>query len=558
MIVVVLTAGSLLLLGAALSWCSGNTRLNHRSNQYQTTMAAAEAATEMVLSGFTRDFQAQGESLVYGNLASYRAFIPTSDQDAWWSSFSFNDAQGNANRTYVQRTQSAAYRALESQYSGLYGIASRYRVISNARQVDAPQTITTGVRQEVQLATIPIFQFAIFYSMNLEINPGATMNITGRVHGNTNIYTQPAGVTLTFLNDVTAAGNIIANKDPNDPTSRSGGTVKFKAEHDSQAPSLNLPVGTNNTPDAVHAIVELPLATDSSAMSQQRFANKADIVAIVSNSVVRVMVTNRVASLGSNLPPAQWTNFLSTNVTFYNKREGKTVKTTQIDVSRLKTWSEGNVDIRNLVGGTSSARDVNSIYVADMRTQTSSTESGVRVVNGQTLPSGGLTVATPNPLYVKGHYNAPAAALGSTNTSQTKPAALIGDAITVLSSSWNDANSSSAIGSRTAGNTTVNAAFMGGIVPSGGGYYSGGVENFPRFLESWSGRTLTYNGSMVVMFPSKKATAPWGGSDVYVPPRRNWAFDLNFMDSAKLPPGTPSVRALVRAQWATVKPNSTL
>ena len=29
------------------------------------------------------------------------------------------------------------------------------------------------------------------------------------------------------------------------------------------------------------------------------------------------------------------TNFLSTNVTFYSKREGKTIKTTQIDVGRL-------------------------------------------------------------------------------------------------------------------------------------------------------------------------------------------------------------------------------
>ena len=73
-------------------------------------------------------------------------------------------------------------------------------------------------------------------------------------------------------------------------------------------------------------------------------------------------------------------------------------------------------------------------------------------------------------------------------------------------------------------------AKLGGIVPSNGTSYSGGVENFPRFLEHWGGRKLAYNGSMVVMFYSLLAIAPWGGSDVYSPPTRQWTFDLNFMD----------------------------
>ena len=42
---------------------------------------------------------------------------------------------------------------------------------------------------------------------------------------------------------------------------------------------------------------------------------------------------------------------------------------------------------------------------------------------------------------------------------------------------------------------------------------------------------------------------------IYNPPTRNWAFDLNFMDATKLPPGTPEVRALIRADWAAVQPN---
>jgi len=154
--------------------------------------------------------------------------------------------------------------------------------------------------------------------------------------------------------------------------------------------------------------------------------------------------------------------------------------------------------------------------------------------------------------------------LASTNTSLSKPASLVGDAITVLSTAWNDANGNTSLSSRAASSTTVNAAFLSGIVPTGiyssVKQYSGGVENFPRFLEDWSGDTLTYNGSMVVMFYSQIATGLWRGTggtyDIYNPPNRAWAFDINFMNSLKLPPGTPSARALIRLSYAFVAPNS--
>jgi len=150
------------------------------------------------------------------------------------------------------------------------------------------------------------------------------------------------------------------------------------------------------------------------------------------------------------------------------------------------------------------------------------------------------------------------AALGTSDTSGTKPASIVADAITILSTAWSDSNAGNGIGNRLAGNTTVNAAFLAGIVQSDGSHYSGGVENFPRFLEDWSGDTFTYNGSMVVMFDSRYAIVPWGGADVYSPPSRNWFFDVNFMDATKLPPGTPSILTVIRGSWAIVSPNSVL
>jgi hypothetical protein len=303
----------------------------------------------------------------------------------------------------------------------------------------------------------------------------------------------------------------------------------------------------------VRAIVDVPPDTElaTSLMGKQRYYNKADLVILVSNNTV-VAKSGLFNNFATVIPSAEVDYFLKTNVTFYNKREGKTVKTTELDVGILKTWSQTNNNLKTALG-----HDVSSIYIADMRSQSGSTESGVRVKNGQTLPSLGLTVSTPNPLYVQGNYNAPSAFLGTTNTSTTLPASLVGDSINILSTAWNDANAGAGLSSRLAADTTVNAALLGGIVPSNGTSYSGGVENYPRFLEDWGGRKLAYNGSMVVLFYSRFATAPWGGSDVYSPPNRQWTFDLNFLDPSRLPPGTPEARALIRGQWALVKPNTT-
>lgn len=553
LIVLVMGGISLMALGGALNWTASTADLTSRNNEYFRTVAAAEAATEKVVSRITRDFQTGGEGSVYTSLNTYRALTPTVAESAYWGEFTFADGTGAPDSITVDRTSVWGYTNLASQYTGLRGMASTYRVIANARSSLAGRPLAAAVRQELQVASIPIFQFAIFYSVDLEINPGPNMNITGRVHSNANIYSQPVN-TLTFMDHVTAAGDIVLTKSPLDPTSRSVGNVQFQAEHDSRVSALTLPIGTNNSPEAVRAVVEVPPAGEApgSIMGQQRYYNKADLVLVVSNSTVFAR-SGSFNNFGTTIPSAQVNTFMSTT-SFYNKREGRTVNAVQIDVAKLKQWSETNTLLRPLLGN----RDLSSVYVADKRSQTSSTQSGVRLINGQTLPSQGLTVATPNPLYVQGHYNAPSAHLGTSNTSQTRPASLVGDSITVLSTAWNDSNATKSMSHRTASATTVNAAFLAGIVPSDGTYYSGGVENFPRFLENWSGRVFTYNGSMVVMYYSDIATAPWGGSDVYNAPNRNWAFDLNFMDATKLPPGTPQLLAMIRGAWSIIPPNTIL
>jgi len=143
------------------------------------------------------------------------------------------------------------------------------------------------------------------------------------------------------------------------------------------------------------------------------------------------------------------------------------------------------------------------------------------------------------------------ASAGTTNTAYTYPAALIGDAITILSGAWSDtpglALTSAPRNSPTA--TTINAAALEGIVQSTNSNYSGGVENFLRLEENWTGVTLTYNGSIVVMFPSIYATSAWSYGSYYDAPNRNWAFDYNFTVPSKLPHISPKVFRMIRATW---------
>jgi hypothetical protein len=286
-----------------------------------------------------------------------------------------------------------------------------------------------------------------------------------------------------------------------------------------------------------------------------------------------VMVTNSITTNGA----VRVTNTFAfysfvTNVAFYDYRESATVQAVQINVTNLDLWVANTNYFTNSLGifpagnyynslktsGSTeiSPQSIDSIYVFSSVPRTASQLPAVRVVNGSRLPPSGLTVATPEPLYVLGNYNITtngsqtSTTLG--DTTNTSPAALMGDAVTILSPNWSDSYSSGTpITGRTAASTTINAATLEGIVPSNGAHYSGGVENFLRLLENWGGKTLTYNGSIIVLFPSQYATGFWPNTGtVYNPPNRAWGFDLNFNNASLMPPLTPKIKGMIRGSWS--------
>ncbi len=550
----IMTAIALAMLAAAMSWSASSTQLTHRSIQYTRSVAAAEAGTEKVLSQMTKDYLLGGDLLVRDNVASYRQLVPTSADSAFWSGWEFNDAGGNPGRTFVQSATSGSYVNLDPPYAGLRGFVTTYTVVAHAREPAAPQNVVGGVLQEAQLARIPVFQFAMYSSGDMEISCGQPLTINGQVHANKTLYVEPAS-TLTFQSDVTAVLNIFFSRAPGDTRAAPTGTAVYQGQKKAPVQAMSLPIGTNNSPEAIREIIQPPPVGEdpNSAIGRLRYYNLTDMLLTVSDTGVTA-TSGKFNNFATSIPSNELATVVTTTNSFWDAREGKTVRPVDINIGALTAWSQTNSSLRAALG----SKDLASVYVLDGRTLAGTNLGAVRVVNAEILPSRGLTLATARPLYVFGHYNQTNTAnLATANTTTTQPASLVADAVTILSPNWKDAKSTLvATSSRPAIPTTVNAAILTGVVETTQDKYSGGMENFPRFLEAWgSANALTYNGSMVKMFPSQYATNAWGKADVYDPPKRNWAFDLNFSDANRLPPLTPSLMKVFRGQWATVAPD---
>jgi hypothetical protein len=190
----------------------------------------------------------------------------------------------------------------------------------------------------------------------------------------------------------------------------------------------------------------------------------------------------------------------------------------------------------------------------------------LKVVNGAsinlgTCPDGvpcGLTIASENPVYVQGDFNAGA---GGNFAGPHVGASVVADALTLLSNNWNDINSfacpyglgGGVCNFRQAATTTYRLAVAAGkgiSFPQPAGYATyqdfgtdGGTHNFLRMVENWGGQALFYHGSIVSFYYNRQATGVYKCcTTVYSPPSRGYNFDSDFLTPSLLPPRTPMFR----------------
>ncbi len=180
----------------------------------------------------------------------------------------------------------------------------------------------------------------------------------------------------------------------------------------------------------------------------------------------------------------------------------------------------------------------------------------LKIVNGTlgNIITPGLTIASENPVYIQGNFNATPAGLWTAAHAAT---AIIADSVTTLSNRWNDINSFTSPNDsrlRVASSTAYRVAIVSGkglafpkpAAADASFGSDGGVHNFMRNLEDWATPAAThrYRGSLISFFIARQAVGTFKccDGDTYLRGPRDWTFDSDFLIPSLLPPGTPMFR----------------
>lgn len=436
-------------------------------------------------------------------------------------------------------------QVVDEDEEGIRTILAQYEIEADAESTEGT---TERVRALYQVAATPIFQFAVFYGGDLEVLPAPSMTLSGRVHSNRDMYLGTHNGSPGFVLDtgyVRASGKIRRRR--KDDGATMAGTVYAD---DGDGSPVTWPSGMDSDSETwfqdamdrwdgvvrsdVHGVTPLAVPTVGSIAPGGHYDAKAEEggIQILDDAILvgGVDVTGAFNALAGGT--------VVTSTAVYDRREARTGQVYDVNVSRL------NAAIDAYFGSGSHPASFNGVLYMRNTALAVGNPDGFQLSSAGTLIQGnggnavGLTVVTDGPVYLKGDVNA----VGK------KPMAVIADAVNLLSNAWDNTKTPGG-GLPAASDTTYHFAMISGNVetPDGGGAYSGGLENLPRFHENWSGKTATFRGSFVCLGESQYATGAWAyGPPWYLPPNRNWNYDIDFNDVNNLPPETPMVWGIRR------------
>ncbi|MBI3320948.1 MAG: pilus assembly PilX N-terminal domain-containing protein [Candidatus Omnitrophica bacterium] len=420
---------------------------------------------------------------------------------------------------------------------GINIFVKNYRVRTTVQHPTAPG-VTVTLNQVVARRLIYSFQHAVFYDGDLEWLPGPDTTLAGRVHSNADMYLG-AGSLLTVNSEYVRAFGKIYNR-RKDSTTPMNGIVQIKKAGmstyvamtglDSNSPTWTAESQTRwlgTVKSDVHGVTKRAVPVVGSIAPGGYYHTQADV------RIVNGTITDKN---GNPLPVPAGT--IQSTTTFYNNREGKTIRMTEIDLKKLAGYLPGDPP-----GSPSGANflPTNGLIYATRDDAIATEQPGIRLINGSEIyRAGGLTVVSNDPVYIKGTFN----------TVTKKPVAVIADALNLLSNSWDDNKDTQPIDNRIPTATTVNSAFIAGIKTTTTGNYNGGLENYPRLHEKWTGVTLTITGSFVSLWNSEIATGNWQyGNPQYTAPIRNWSYETSFASGTSIPPFSPFAVEIVKGAW---------
>lgn len=491
-------------------------------------------------------------------------------------------------------------------FTGLYSMNQVFEITVSARDSSRSRA---GAVITVNAQSIPVFQFGVFYDQDLEFHPGPSMTFAGRVHTNGNLYTYnnvtfdgvlttPESTFLALKNAETGSNGVFIRNGSGVATkldfdSRSHGEAAYRLRSEQLLDSRLMSAAHGVRPLQLPLPTGMPLwtlllprdAADPELVRRVKMAWKADwnvtvrggVLAIADTTVMKAVFCDslvHVRPAGLEVPSAADCRkiFKPRVNAFVDGRELLQPDLIDIHLDSLKAWSDAAPSTR--------APRVLYVGFTNLPAGTLGDMPAVRLRQGAELPlprslvdSGGLTVATERPLYVMGDFN----------STEWRPASLMGDAVIFLSNppnpsmsadgslpptarcghasafGWCD-NQQSAYAVRRASSTIHNAAVLAGHTATScdkarAGCSSptqgGGVHNMMNYRENWGGgATHTYRGSIVSLFTSRLFTRGFGS--YYSPPVRIWSFETRFQNPAQLPPGTPAVGNVMQTAFRPV------
>ncbi len=478
---------------------------------------------------------------------------------------------------------------IEVDGQGVQTIIQPYLIASAATS----NGYTKHVEKIIDLEKTPIFQYVVFYHEDLEILPGPSMNLQGRIHSNHDIYIGCGGTLTLQTEHLHAAGGMFRRR-KNDG-SLTAGNIDIKVRGSSNY--RNMESRSQFPPPSISGFDTDFLGFDANGDGRldgshdyQNWTIRAlerwrGTVQTAEHGIRQVEAPS-VGNIHMYAPAAEGTgnyNYDEFSGTYYQVAggtgeyekghfyrnadliiidgtaydgdgnpiiwpdiDGDGQPDSPISESTFYNGREGTyvttTDIDMDILGKSGHWPDNGLLYATDTTANPSQPDGVRLVNGSALAAP-LTLVSPTPVYTLGDYN-----VGNA-THAKQPAAIITDAYNVLSNAWDDAAKGPGSLPK-ATPTTINAAFITGSYVTQPGRYNGGFENLPRFHENWSGIPARIRGSFVNIWDSEVATGQWVyGGDHYTAPNRDWNYDTDFNDISKLPPFTPSVVGTTRVVW---------
>ncbi len=598
-----LASGSVVML---LRYASHSAKITRSSLDYQRARLAAESGLDYGVSQVQQLIMQYQFTLTQSEL---QEIMDGLEMPPSLSGYDYSTPSGEAAfRVTVDTEPTLGQIPNGTVGKGEYGEYQLFTITSGAINPETGKGAV--VTQRIQATSIYLMRFGVFYWYDLEINPGPTMYFDGPIHSNHDIYlTGPLQIRAPITSHggmfhdrkdsrnprlgstsiYDAEGNAVRLYqngqviDSSSPSWMTDSLTQFDGNAQSSSHGVPLLTPPINRLDEPYEIIQPPLPQTSEEYrwetEREKFSNKAALTIHVDANGVLSATDFRGEDVTYKLTEAELEEdddddyddgpayvkvssgdqedgelvgayrmttpgSYSTDMRFRDSRENKTVAPVDIYVDQLiEEFPEMFAGVDSEYG---EAQGRGVVYITRDAPLEDNVMPAVRLRNGQMMPSGGLTVATDLPMYVEGDFNLEQENEdGSTRARQ--PSMVAADAVTFLSSDWQDSNSTNSRGSRRAANTTFHIVVMTGNTETvQNGQYNGGLENVLRFMEDWNGRTAYFRGSIIDLWYSQIATSRWNGS-YYRPPRRDWEFDDILRTQS--PPGVPRVFGIEMLTW---------